>query len=86
VEFWGRGYCTEAAEAMVRFGFERMDLNRIFAWHLTRNPASGRVMRKLGMTREGCMRQHAERWGRPEDMEFYGLLRQEWAAKHPDRS
>lgn len=81
VEFWGRGDCTEAAEALVRFGFERMNLNRIFASHMTRNPASGRVLRKLGMTHEGCMRQHVERWGKLEDREFYGLLRDEWLRK-----
>jgi [ribosomal protein S5]-alanine N-acetyltransferase len=79
-EFWGRGYCTEAAAAVVRFGFERLDLNRIFAWHMTRNPASGRVMLKLGMTHEGRMRRHVERWGKFEDLEFYGLLREEWTA------
>ncbi len=80
-EFWGLGYCTEAAGTVVRFGFERMNLNRIFAWHMTRNPASGSVMRKLGMKHEGCLRRHAERWGQFEDIEFYGLLRQEWPQK-----
>jgi [ribosomal protein S5]-alanine N-acetyltransferase len=78
VEFWGRGYCTEAVAALVRFGFERMDLNRVFAIHMTRNPASGRVMQKLGMTHEGRLRRHVERWGKFEDIECYGLLREEW--------
>ena len=54
---------------MLRFGFEQLDLNRIFAYHLTRNPASGRVMQKLGMKHEGRMRRHVERWGKFEDME-----------------
>jgi [ribosomal protein S5]-alanine N-acetyltransferase len=81
LEFWGRGYCTEAAEAVIRFGFERMNLVRIFARHFARNPASGHVMRKLGMTHEGCLRQHFERWGGFEDAVCYGLLRDEWAAR-----
>jgi [ribosomal protein S5]-alanine N-acetyltransferase len=78
LEFWGRGYCTEAAEAVLGFGFERMGLERIFARHFTRNPASGAVMRKLGMTYEGRLRHHFERWGGFEDAECYGLLREEW--------
>jgi RimJ/RimL family protein N-acetyltransferase len=83
VEFWGLGYCTEAAEAVVRFGFERMNLNRIFAFHMTRNPASGRILQKLGMKHEGRLRRHVERWGRLEDIDYYGLLRQEWLPKSP---
>ena len=80
VPFWGRGYCTEAAREMVRFGFQQLGLNRIHAHHFARNPASGRVLQKLGMRHEGCLRQHVRRWGRFEDLECYGILRSEWAA------
>ena len=48
--------------------------------HLGHNPGSGRVMQKLGMTREGCFRQHAMKWGVLYDVEFYGILRAEWEA------
>ncbi len=58
-----RGYCTEAAEAVVWYGFEVLGLNRIYACHFKRNPASGRVVRKIGMTHEGCLRQHVKKWG-----------------------
>src|SRR5438477_10632037 len=44
--FWNRGYATEAARAVIAFGFKTLALNRIHAVHLTRNPASGRVMVK----------------------------------------
>ena len=55
-EFWNHGYCTEAARAVVEYGFSVLGLHRIHARHLTRNPASGRVMEKLGMQYEGRLR------------------------------
>jgi RimJ/RimL family protein N-acetyltransferase len=79
--YWGHGYCTEAARATLDFGFEQLGLNRIFAHHFARNPASGRVMQKIGMTREGCLRQHVKKWDAFEDLELYGILKDHWAAK-----
>jgi RimJ/RimL family protein N-acetyltransferase len=77
--FWNRGYGTEAAIATVEYGFDDLDLNRIHANHLARNPASGRVMQKIGMTHEGVARQHTKKWDRHEDLVLYGLLRDEWS-------
>lgn len=76
--YWNQGYCTEAARAVLRYGFEVLGLNRIYAYHMTRNPASGRVMQKIGMKHEGYLRQHLERWGKFEDCELYGILRSEF--------
>lgn len=73
--YWNNGYCTEAAEAMLRYGFDVLGLDRIFAHHFTRNPASGRVMQKVNMRHEGQMRQHVLKWGVREDLELYGILR-----------
>jgi [ribosomal protein S5]-alanine N-acetyltransferase len=78
VPFWGQGYATEAARAVVDYAFRQLDLLRITSTHFARNPASGRVMQKLGMTREGCLRQHIVRWGEPQDLVLYGILRGEW--------
>jgi RimJ/RimL family protein N-acetyltransferase len=78
VPFWNRGYATEAGAMIVRFGFEQLGLNRIHAQHFVRNPASGRVLQKLGMRHEGCLRQHVRRWGSFEDVEQYGILAREW--------
>ena len=50
VPFWGRGYATEAARATVEFGLHTLRLNRIQARLFARNPASGRVMTKVGMS------------------------------------
>ena len=76
--WWGQGYCTEAARAVVGFGFDRMDVDRIHAEYYAGNIASGRVMQKLGMTHEGTLRRHVHRWDRIEDMECYGILKSEW--------
>jgi len=78
VAFWGNGFCTEASRAVLDYAFNDLGLNRVWAEHITRNPASGRVMQKLGMTYEGRLRQHTRKWGVPEDVEVYGLLRDEW--------
>jgi RimJ/RimL family protein N-acetyltransferase len=77
-EFWRSGYRTEAAQAVVRYGFSVLWLHRIHACHLVRNPASGRVMQKLGMRCEGRLRQHACKWGVFEDVDMYGILCDEW--------
>jgi [ribosomal protein S5]-alanine N-acetyltransferase len=84
VEHWGRGYCTEAARAMIDHAFDQLELNRVFAHHFTRNPASGRVMVKAGLRPEGNLRQHIVKWGVSEDLAVYGLLRSEWAAARGD--
>lgn len=80
VPYWGRGYGTEAARAILRYGFEERGLVRIHAHHLARNPASGRVMQKIGMTREGRLRRHVRKWDRYEDVELYAILNDEWPA------
>ncbi|MBM3330786.1 GNAT family N-acetyltransferase [candidate division WOR-3 bacterium] len=79
-ESWNRGYCTEAARAMMSFGFSTLGLDRIQAGHFPRNPASGRVMQKLGMTREGVLRQYVSNRGTREDIVMYAILRSEFEA------
>jgi ribosomal-protein-alanine N-acetyltransferase len=78
VPYWGNGYATEAAHAMVRYGFETLKLHRIAATHAKQNTASGRILVKLGMRHEGCLRQHICKWGDFLDLECYGILRAEW--------
>ena len=78
VPYWNNGYCTEAAEAVLRYGFLDRGLNRIHARYFSRNLASGCVLEKLGMVHEGTQRQHVLKWGVYEDMELMGILRVEW--------
>jgi len=77
---WGCGYATEAARAMTTFGFNDLALHRVQGRHFTRNPASGRVMQKLGMRLEGVHRGAYLRWGVFEDVALYGILADEWTA------
>ncbi|MCL4209068.1 MAG: GNAT family N-acetyltransferase [Phycisphaeraceae bacterium] len=78
--WWGAGYATEALRSVVRHGFETLGLHRIHAHHFGSNPASGRVLEKAGMRREGVWRQHICKWGEMLDVVQYGLLRAEWAS------
>jgi len=80
VPFWGCGYTTEAASDVLAYGFSSLDLHRIFARYVVRNPASGRVMQKIGMSHEGWQRQHIRKGERFEDIVNYGILRHEWEA------
>jgi RimJ/RimL family protein N-acetyltransferase len=84
--FWGNGYCTEAARAVLEFAFGQMQLERVYARHLSINPASGRVMQKIGMIREGTLRQHCVKEGRAIDVLLYGILREEFEAISAARS
>ena len=72
--YWNQGYASEAARAMIAFGFEGMQLNRIYAQHMLRNPASGRVMNKVGMRYEGTLRQHMVKDGQLEDVALYAVI------------
>ncbi len=77
-KYWNKGYCTEAAEAMVEYGFHKLDLHKITATHISRNPASGKVMEKIGMKKEGFFKEHVIKWNKYEDIVNYGILRNEW--------
>ncbi|QDU27330.1 Putative ribosomal N-acetyltransferase YdaF [Anatilimnocola aggregata] len=79
--YWNHGYCTEAAQAVLKYAFDKLKLERVFANYLARNPASGRVLSKLGMTQEGCFRSHRFKHGQYEDLIVCGVLRKEFAAK-----
>ena len=73
--FWGRGYATEAARGIIDYGFGMLGLTRIHAHHMVRNPASGRVLEKAGMTFEREVPEGIIRWGKPEDVRMYAITR-----------
>lgn len=80
--FHGQGLATEAAAALLRHGFETLGLHRVIATCQPENPASHRVMEKLGMRREGhfrkCLYRDEETWW---DEYFYALLADEWFSR-----
>jgi ribosomal-protein-alanine N-acetyltransferase len=78
VPFWGHGFATEAALAAVAFGFDILELHRIYAFHFAGNIASQRVLEKIGMRREGHSRQHIYKRGQFIDVENYGMLASEF--------
>ena len=79
--YWGNGYATETAQAVVTYAFEALKLNRILAYHYKRNIASERVLQKIGMQYEGCFREHIKKWDAFEDVIGHGMLKADHDAK-----
>ena len=79
---WRLGFASEAAGAMMRAGFEVLELCRIVATCDVRNRGSWGVMRKLGMRREGKFTQDCLIKGRWRDTYSYAILADEWRARH----
>lgn len=74
-EYWGMGYTTEAALALLRFGFEEMGLDLVSAYCYTFNERSKNVLRKCGFQYEGCLQQAEKRYdGTVADLECHALL------------
>jgi [ribosomal protein S5]-alanine N-acetyltransferase len=79
---WGRGVASEAARAVIDYGFEAFGVAKVWARADPRNGASVRVLEKIGMQREGLLRGHLLVRGERVDRVYYGLLRPEWEAMH----
>jgi len=78
VPFWNKGYATEAAGAILKFGFEEIKINKIFATYLIENPASGKVMIKNGMIKEGELKEHFKKDGKYRSVIQYRLTKREY--------
>ena len=77
-DHWGQGYATEAAHAIVHFGFTELKLHRITAWCIADNVASAHVLEKLGLKLEGRLREKEyfkDRWW---DTLLFAILKDEW--------
>lgn len=84
-DYWNRGLMTEAARAVIDYLFEDVGLNRITIEHAVKNPGSGRVAQKCGLSYEGTKRQFFKAIsGEFLDIAFYGLLRSEWQKQKTD--
>jgi [ribosomal protein S5]-alanine N-acetyltransferase len=75
---WGQGIATEAASLLVGLGFGQLGLHRIFAYHHPDNIGSGRVLQKIGMVREGRLRENVFAHGTWRDSTLYAILEHEW--------
>lgn len=74
VHYWNKGYCTEAAKAMLKYGFNVLHLNRIWTYYIEGNVASAQVLKKIGMQREGTLKKHIFKNGVFKDLECYARI------------
>jgi RimJ/RimL family protein N-acetyltransferase len=79
---WGKGIGSRVTRFLVEYGFDVLDLRRVFLEVLETNPRAKRVYEKLGFVIEGRLRQHQVRDGQPVDVLVMGLLRADY--RHPD--
>lgn len=79
---WGKGYATEALKALLTLAFETIRFHRIEAHHAVLNPASGKVMEKCGMQREGLLREYYRANAGFQDAYLYSILKKDWDLAH----
>ena len=73
-KYWGNGYGTEAAQAIIKFAFEEKKLHKVFARYFKSNPASGKIMKKIGMEQEGLLKDQIIKDGKYEDLFYFGII------------
>lgn len=78
--YWRQGYASEAAAAMLRYGFEKHGLHRVYATCRPDNVGSASVMRKIGMRYEGHLREHMRYKDKWHDSYVHAILEDEWRA------
>lgn len=84
-KYWGKGYMSEALAALLKLAFDILELNRVESTHYVGNEASGRVMEKCGMKKEGLSLQEVKVKGIFQDVVHYGILRSEWAQRKGEK-
>lgn len=76
---WGKGYGTEALKAVIKYLFEEVGAETIYADYMVNNPASGKVMKKAGMTFEGTLRSRiTDKNGVRNDLGYYSITKEEY--------
>ncbi len=74
---WNRGLATEALRCVLVYSFETVGLNRLEGLCLVENHAAKRVLEKVGMVREGLLRESLFQKGAFRDFELYAILRRD---------
>lgn len=78
-DYWGKGIMTEAAKAVIAFLFDEVGTNRVAICHAVKNPASGKVAQKCGLTFEGTHKEEFKTtWGEYLDISYYGIVRKDY--------
>lgn len=73
-DFWNYGFASEAANKVSDYAFNTLKLHRLYASHIKENIASGRILQKIGMQYEGCLKDHIKKNGIFKDMNCYGSI------------
>ena len=81
-KYWNKGYMTEALAALLKLSFEKLDINRVEAYHYIGNEGSGKVMKKCGMELEGIGKQEFKIKGVFRDAVHYGITKERWFSIH----
>ena len=77
--YWNKGFMSETVKAAIDHLFAEIGVNRVGISHVVKNPASGRVAQKCGLTFEGTKREYFKTWtGEFLDVSDYGIIRSEW--------
>ncbi|MGD7043119.1 GNAT family N-acetyltransferase [Jeotgalibacillus proteolyticus] len=76
--YWGNGYATEAAKGMLEFAFMEKNYNKVFARYFDSDAASGKVIEKIGMKKEGVLKEHVVKEGKYIDLVHYGILKKDF--------
>ena len=78
-KYWNKGYATEVLNRIIRYLFLECDANIIFAAFMENNPASGKVMKKCGMTFEGTLRARVkDKENKINDLLYYSITKDEY--------
>lgn len=81
--YWGKGYGTDAVRTLVRFGFETLNLNRVYLRVFADNPRAIRAYEKAGFIKEGLLRQDHYHDGKYVNTLVMGILQDEWRPAPP---
>lgn len=77
-DYWGQGYATEAGELLLNLGYSVLKLHRIYATCHPENKGSAKVLEKLGMIKEGILRENIKMGDGYRSSLLYSMLEQEW--------
>jgi len=81
-DYWGRGFATESLERVLEFAFNDLNLNKLEAVHVSENLASGKVMGKVGMVKEGELKQHFFKNNKFWDVASFGICKDDYLKKN----
>lgn len=81
-KYRGRGLSTEVLNLLIAYSFENLGLERLCAHNFIYNIASQKMFEKVGFIKEGVMRKHSFKNGKLEDINIYGLLKEEWRKEY----